>query len=38
MEMVEKLIAGGVNPDKVAAMFSIPFNLLSGEKQKGEKP
>jgi hypothetical protein len=38
MEMVEKLIAGGVNPEKVAAMFSIPFNLLSGEKQKGEKP
>jgi hypothetical protein len=38
MEMVEKLIAGGVSPEKVAAMFSIPFNLLLGEKQKTEKP
>jgi hypothetical protein len=38
MEMVEKLIAGGVSPEMVAAMFSIPFNLLLGEKQKTEKP
>jgi hypothetical protein len=38
MEMVEKLIACGVNPEKIATMFSVPFNLLLGEKQKSEKP
>jgi hypothetical protein len=32
--MVEKLLATGVNPEQVASMFSVPFDLLSGEKPK----
>ena len=38
MEMVEKLIAGGVSREKVAAMFSVPFTLLSVEEPKDEEP
>ena len=31
MAMVQKLIAAGVNPEQVARMFSVPFDLLAGE-------
>ena len=34
MAMVQKLIAAGMNPEQVASMFSIPVDLLSGEKPK----
>ncbi len=30
MAMVQKLIATGVNPEQVASMFFVPFDLLSG--------
>ena len=32
MEMVQKLFASGLDPDEVAGMFSIPFDLLMPEK------
>ena len=31
MAMVQKLIASGVDPQQIAKMFSIPFDLLSRE-------
>jgi hypothetical protein len=31
MAMVQKLVAAGVNPEQVANMFFVPFDLLSGE-------
>ena len=34
MAMVQKLIAGGLNPGQVASMFLVPFDLLSSEKPK----
>jgi hypothetical protein len=34
MAMVQKLIASGVDPQEVAKMFSIPFDLLSNEQQQ----
>jgi hypothetical protein len=34
MAMVQKLLASGVNPEQVASMFSVPFDLLPGEKPK----
>jgi len=33
MAMVQKLLASGVDPEQVAKMFSIPFDLLSREQQ-----
>jgi hypothetical protein len=36
MAMVQKLIATGVNPEQVASMFFIPFDLLSGELTEPE--
>ena len=35
MAMVQKLIASGVNPEQVASMFFVPFDLLQNEKPKG---
>ena len=35
--MVQKLIAVGVNPEEVARMFSVPFDLISAEKTKNQK-
>ncbi|MCU1322043.1 MAG: hypothetical protein JWM43_1692 [Acidobacteriaceae bacterium] len=32
MARVRKLLAAGVHPEAVAQMFSIPFDLLAGEK------
>ncbi|MGC1785009.1 MAG: hypothetical protein WA708_21020 [Acidobacteriaceae bacterium] len=32
--MIEKLIAAGLDPEHVARLFSIPVELLSGEKPK----
>jgi hypothetical protein len=32
MARVQKLLAAGVSPEKVAEMFSIPFELLSSQK------
>ncbi len=32
MEMVQKLLASGVSPEKIATMFAVPFDLLSSEK------
>lgn len=32
MVRVKKLLAAGVQPEVVAQMFSIPFDLLAGEK------
>jgi hypothetical protein len=32
MDMVRKLLASGVSPEQVAKMFSLPFDLLAGEK------
>ena len=32
MAMVQRLLASGVSRDQVARMFSVPFDLLSGEK------
>lgn len=34
IEMVQRLIAAGVNSEQVASMFLVPFELLSGEKPK----
>jgi hypothetical protein len=34
MAMVQKLLASGVDPEQVAKMFSIPFDLLSNEQQQ----
>ena len=34
MEIVQKLLASGVNPEQVARMFSVPYDLLSGQRQK----
>jgi hypothetical protein len=34
--MVQKLIAAGVNPEEVARMFSVPFDLISEEKTKNQ--
>jgi hypothetical protein len=34
MAMVQKLLASGVDPEQVAKMFSIPFDLLSDEQQQ----
>jgi hypothetical protein len=34
MAMVQKLLASGVDPQQVAKMFSIPFDLLSNEQQQ----
>ena len=33
LAMVQKLLASGVDPEQVAKMFSIPFDLLSREQQ-----
>ena len=38
MAMVQKLLASGVNTERVASMFSVPFDLLPGDKPKDEKP
>ena len=32
IDMVRKLLASGVSPEQVAKMFSLPFDLLAGEK------
>ena len=32
MEMVQRLIAAGLNPEEIASMFLVPYDLLSGEK------
>jgi hypothetical protein len=32
MARVRSLLAAGVSPEQVAQMFSIPFDLLSGQK------
>ena len=32
MDMVRKLLASGVSPEQAAKMFSLPFDLLAGEK------
>ncbi|WP_213805324.1 hypothetical protein [Granulicella sp. dw_53] len=32
MARVKKLLAAGVSPEEIAQMFSIPFDLLSGQK------
>ncbi len=34
VEMVQKLLASGVSPEQVARMFSVPYDLLSGQRQK----
>lgn len=34
MAMVQKLLASGVNPEQVARMFSIPFDVFSVRSQK----
>jgi hypothetical protein len=34
MVMVQKLLATGVDPEQVAKMFSIPFDLLSPEQHE----
>ena len=34
MAMVQKLIAAGINPERVASMFFVPFGLLQTEKPK----
>lgn len=34
MVMVEKLVASGVSPEEIARMFSVPFDLLSGQKPR----
>jgi hypothetical protein len=34
IEMVQRLIAAGANPEQVASMFLVPFELLSGENPK----
>jgi hypothetical protein len=34
MEMVQQLLASGVDPEQVAKMFSIPFDLLANEQQQ----
>jgi hypothetical protein len=36
--MAKSLIASGVNPDQIAAMFLVPMDLLSCEKAQGENP
>jgi len=36
MAMVQKLIAAGANPEQVAGMFFVPFDLLSIEKPKDQ--
>jgi hypothetical protein len=33
MEMVQRLIASGLDPEEVAGMFSFPFDLFSSEKE-----
>ena len=33
IEMVHRLIASGLDPEEVAGMFSIPFDLLSSERE-----
>ena len=38
LAMVEKLMAAGVDREKVATMFFVPFDLLSGETTKGQEP
>jgi len=32
MEMVQRLMAAGLNPEEIASMFLVPYDLLSGEK------
>jgi hypothetical protein len=32
MEMVQRLIAAGLNPEQIMGMFHLPYELLSGEK------
>jgi len=34
MEMVQRLMAAGLNPEEIASMFLVPYDLLSGEKPK----
>jgi hypothetical protein len=34
MAMVQKLIAAGMNPEQVANMFFVPFQLLQDQKTK----
>jgi hypothetical protein len=36
MDMVQKLLASGVSPEQVAKMFSLPFDLLAGEKPRNQ--
>ena len=38
MALVQKLLASGVTSERVAAMFSVPFDLLSSAKPKDEEP
>jgi hypothetical protein len=38
LEMAQKLIAAGVNPEKLERMFCVPCHLLSGETPKDNKP
>jgi hypothetical protein len=37
MEMVERLVAAGLNPEQLAKMFFLPADRLPGEKPKDEK-
>jgi hypothetical protein len=32
MAMVQRLLASGVSAEQIARMFSVPFDLLNGEK------
>jgi hypothetical protein len=34
MAMVQKLTAGGINPEQLEKMFFVPVDVLSGEKPK----
>jgi hypothetical protein len=34
MAMVQKLTAGGINPEQLEEMFFVPVDVLSGEKPK----
>ncbi len=33
IEMARRLIASGLDPEEVAGMFSVPFDLLSSKKE-----
>ena len=37
MEMVERLVAAGLNPEQLAKMFFLPADRFPGEKPKDEK-